>query len=94
MHVGLEDGTYLGGWVNSYSPDSDETADPELTLAGPITFRGSEDDEPSDLGVSAVSISARRPSYLTVTYVAKGVEVAAADPRVIEPEEEIAPSVG
>lgn len=71
VYVGcvLEDGSYLGGWVNSYSPDSDETPDRELTLAGPITYRGSDDDEPADLGVSAVAVSARRLSYLTVTYV-------------------------
>lgn len=65
----LEDGTYFGGWVNSYSPDSDETADRELTLASPIQYRAAGAAVVEDLAVSAVSISARRLSYLTVTYV-------------------------
>lgn len=91
----LEDGTYLGGWINSYSPDSDETADRELTLAGPITFRGPDDDEPSDPGVSAVSISARRLSYLTVTYLPTGTEPAAIEPEVAPPAGDgAAPSAG
>lgn len=72
VHAGctLEDGTYFGGWVNSYSPDSDETADREMTLSAPIQFRApGADSEVEELPISAVSISARRLSYLTVTYV-------------------------
>ena len=90
----LEDGTYLGGWVNSYSPDSDETADRELTLAGPITFRGPDDDEPSDPGVSAVSISARRLSYLSVTYLPKTFEDSAVKPVSATPSEGAEASAG
>lgn len=74
----LEDGTYLGGWVNSYSPDSDETADRELTLASPIQYRAPGDDGVQDLPVSAVSVSARRLSHLTVTYVPEEAQDTAA----------------
>lgn len=66
----LDDGSYLGGYVLSYSPNSEETADRELVLAGTITFRGAESDaEPIDLDVGAVAISARRLQYLTVSYL-------------------------
>jgi hypothetical protein len=65
----LDDGSYLGGWVLSYSPDSDETADRELTLSGPISYRSPTEDAVVDLGVGAVAVSARRIQYLTVSYV-------------------------
>jgi hypothetical protein len=65
----LDDGSYLGGWVLTYSPDSDETADRELTLSGPVTYRSPTGQEAMDLGVSAVAVSARRIQYLTVSYL-------------------------
>jgi len=65
----LDDGSYLGGWVLRFSPDSDETADRELTLSGPVTYRSPTGDETVDLGVSAVAVSARRIQYLTVSYL-------------------------
>jgi hypothetical protein len=65
----LDDGSYLGGWVLSFSPNSDETADRELTLSGPISYRSPTVDEPVDLGVGAVALSARRIQYLTVSYL-------------------------
>lgn len=72
--VTLEDGTYLGGYVLSYSPDSKETADRELTLSGPINFRApdsNDDGEGTRLEVGAIAISARRINYLTVSYITR-----------------------
>ncbi|MFL6161057.1 MAG: DUF6338 family protein [Jatrophihabitantaceae bacterium] len=73
----LDDGSYLGGWILSFSPDSDETADRELTLSGPISYRSPTADDAVDLGVGAVAVSARRIQYLTVSYVDRA---AAAEP--------------
>jgi hypothetical protein len=71
VYVGaqLDDGTYLAGWVLSYSPNSDETADRELTLSGPISFRSPTADVVSELDVGAIALSARRIQYLTVSYL-------------------------
>ena len=70
VYVGvvLDDDTYLGGPVLSYSPDSDETADRELTLTAPIAYRGANNTKPIRLEVGAVAVSARHIRYLTVTY--------------------------
>lgn len=67
--VALDDGTYLSGWVLSFSPDSDETADREITLSGPVMISTASSPTLVDLGVGAVAISARRIQYLTVSYV-------------------------
>ena len=67
--VVLEDDTYLGGEVLSFSPDSDETPDREMTLGAPIAYRGAGDHELTALDVDAITISARRIRYLTVSYV-------------------------
>lgn len=67
--VTLDDGSFLGGWVLSYSPDSDETADRELTLSGPITYRSSTSEDAAELGVGAVAVSARRIQFLSVSYI-------------------------
>lgn len=71
IYVGvvLEDDTYLAGALLSYSPDSDETADRELTLVGPIKFRPSGGESEVDLDVGAVAVSARRIRYMTVSYL-------------------------
>jgi hypothetical protein len=65
----LDDGTYVGGWLLSYSPDSDETENRELALTGPLAFRAPEAEETDTLEVGAVTISARRLQYLTVSYL-------------------------
>ncbi|MEO6703710.1 MAG: DUF6338 family protein [Jatrophihabitantaceae bacterium] len=67
--VTLDDGSYLGGWVLSYSPDSDESADRELTLSGPISYRSPTAANAGNLDVGAVAVSARRIQYLTVSYI-------------------------
>jgi Family of unknown function (DUF6338) len=70
-YVGCEltDGAYLGGRLYSFSPDSAETADRELTLSAPITYRPVDGDDARDLEVSALIVSARQIKFLTVTYV-------------------------
>jgi hypothetical protein len=71
VYVGctLDDGTYVGGWLLSYSPDSDETDNRELALTGPLAFRAPEAENTDTLEVGAVTISARRLQYLTVSYL-------------------------
>ncbi|HEU5268924.1 MAG TPA: DUF6338 family protein [Jatrophihabitans sp.] len=65
----LDDGSYLGGWLLTFSLDSDETADREITLTGPIAYRSPTAAKAVDLGVGAVAVSARRIQYLTVSYL-------------------------
>lgn len=71
VYVGctLDDGTYLGGWLLSYSPDSDETENRELVLTGPLAFRGPDAEDTGTLEVGGVTISARHLQYLTVSYL-------------------------
>ena len=69
--VNLDDGTYLGGYLLSYSPNSDETADRDLVLSGTIDYVSADGKEKrADLGVGAVIVSAHHIKYLTVSYVA------------------------
>ncbi len=65
----LDDGTYLAGFLYTYSPDSDETADRELTLTGPIEYRATGSADTAELTVGAIAISARKVQYLTVSYL-------------------------
>jgi len=65
----LDDGTYLAGFLYTYSPDSDETADRELTLTGPIEYRVAGSASAVELSVGAIAISARKIQYLTVSYL-------------------------
>jgi hypothetical protein len=65
----LKDGSYVAGQLYSFSPESDETPDRELTMSAPITYRPSGSDESSTLDVSAIIVSAREIKLLTVTYL-------------------------
>lgn len=70
IHVGcqLDDGTYVAGFLSTFSAESDETPDRELVLAGDLKIRvvgGALEDYPA----SALVVSARRLQYLAVTYV-------------------------
>lgn len=71
VYVGctLDDGTYLAGWLLSFSPNSDETENRELVLVGPIAFRAPDAIDETTLQVGAVTVSARRLQYLTVSYI-------------------------
>jgi Family of unknown function (DUF6338) len=76
IHVGcqIDDGSYLAGYLYSFSPDSDETEDRELTLTGDISFRPpGATSQPQPLGVGGVIVSARHISYLTVSYVERAL---------------------
>jgi hypothetical protein len=72
MHVGctLDDGSYVAGWLNSYSNVADDSADRDLLLAGPIRYRVSGGEEEKILrNVGAISVSARHIILLTVSYL-------------------------
>ncbi|QFZ18498.1 DUF6338 family protein [Saccharothrix syringae] len=66
----LEDGSYLAGFLHSYSRTAKEHPDRELTLRGDITHRPASSTTAAVLpDVNAVAISARRIQFLTVTYL-------------------------
>jgi hypothetical protein len=72
VYVGCElnDGSYLGGELFTYNSDEEETADRELALSAPITYRAAETDEPVELeDVGAVSVSAGQIKFMTVSYL-------------------------
>jgi hypothetical protein len=66
----LEDGSYLSGPIYRCNTGIEETADRELILSSPVTLRQVDASE-TDLGVGAVTISARRILYTTVTWIPK-----------------------
>jgi hypothetical protein len=63
----LDDGRYVGGWVYSFSAESDETENREIVLTEPQTRDGSGNVVAME--ASAVVVSARRLQFVTVTYV-------------------------
>lgn len=72
VYVGCElnDGSYLGGELFTYNSDEEETADRELALSAPITYRAADTDEPVELeDVGAVSVSAGQIKFMTVSYL-------------------------
>jgi hypothetical protein len=80
----LEDGSYVAGEVFSFNTDVEETADRELVLRPPITYRASGEQETTEFPVSALAISSQRIKFLTVTYIphrgdTQGEEQAARD---------------
>lgn len=81
----LDDGSYVSGEVLSFSHDVEETADRELVLRPPISYRAAGADEPQELLVSAFVVSARAMRFLTFTYVPMASAVEAARPGV-QPE--------
>jgi hypothetical protein len=72
IYVGctVDDGSYVSGFLNSYSKVGTEHADREITLRAPVTYRPSEDSNAVPLdNVGAVALSARHIVLMTVTYV-------------------------
>jgi hypothetical protein len=72
VYVGctVDDGSYVSGFLNSYSKVGTEHADREITLRAPVTYRPSEDSKAMPLdNVGAIAISARHIVLMTVTYV-------------------------
>lgn len=83
VHVGchLSDGTYVAGWLLTYSRSAADVADRELTISGPVQYRAAGQDEATELpNVGAVAVSARQLTLLQVSYV----RVAQPDVREIE----------
>ncbi|MFB6753114.1 DUF6338 family protein [Streptomyces sp. NPDC056353] len=73
VHVGchLDDGSYVAGMLRSFNRDSNDTADRELTLTGPITYRAPGSTQAQILdGVGAAAVSARRITLMTVGFLA------------------------
>ena len=72
VYVGcdLRDGSYVGGLLDWYSTEVDETADRDFVIAEPITYRppDSSDDRTID-GFSRLVLSARDVARLYVSYV-------------------------
>ncbi len=65
----IDDGSYVSGFLNTYSKVGTEHADREITLRAPVTYRASGDSEKVKLdNVGAVAISARHIVLMTVTY--------------------------
>ena len=80
IYVGctLDDGSYVSGFLNSYSKVGTEHADRELTLRAPITYRPPQDSDAVQLdNVGAVAISARHIMLMTVTYTTPSAAPAA-----------------
>jgi len=100
MYVGcvLEDGSYLAGTLHSYSRVPDEHGDRELTLRGDILYRAPGDDTAAVLPqVNAVAVSARRLTFLTVSYLTPTPPVVvppAASPPVVVPPAAVPPTGG
>lgn len=72
VHVAcqLDDGTFVSGFLLSFSGESDEIADRDLVLGGPLFVRPPGQDEGGPYDASALVLSARRMQFLAVTYVA------------------------
>lgn len=65
----LDDGSYIGGTLWSFSSDIDETADREISLAPPIFYRATEADSDLELAnVGTATVSSRRIKFPAVTY--------------------------
>lgn len=71
IYVGCElaDGTYISGYLLSYSTDANETSDREIALAAPITHRPPGGSATILPNVGAVTVSAGQMKYMTVTYL-------------------------
>jgi hypothetical protein len=66
----LTDGSYMAGYLMRYSTKTDETADRDLVIAGPVQYRGPGQATTSELqNVHAVSLRAAQIKYLAVTYL-------------------------
>lgn len=81
VYVGcdLADGAYIGGFLDWYSTEVEETADRDLVLAEPLTFRPADESEDRVLTFSRLVVSARQISRLYVSFLDAGPQVAGAD---------------
>ncbi|USX54342.1 DUF6338 family protein [Lentzea sp. HUAS12] len=86
VHVGchLSDGTYVAGWLLTYSRSAAEVADRELTISGPVQYRAAGQQEAVELpNVGALAVSARQLTLLQVSYVRVAQSSAQADVREV-----------
>lgn len=65
----LEDGSWVGGYLKSFSTEVEETADRDLVITPPILYRPVGSNEEVQWPTSAVIVSARRIMLLDVQYV-------------------------
>jgi hypothetical protein len=69
----LLDGTYVAGYLLTYSTEPDEISDRELTLASPMAYRAPGGRQPSVLpSIDAFSIKVSQMRYLGVSYIELG----------------------
>lgn len=72
VHVGcvLTDGSFVSGWLLSFSNQADDIADRDLTLASPIKYRPAGcDTVVEQMGVGSVVVAARQIALIFVSYV-------------------------
>ena len=72
VHVGclLTDGSYLCGWLHSFSNLEADSPDRDLTLAPPIEFRPTGSQQAQEIpGLGAATVAARQIAALFVSYV-------------------------
>ncbi|MEV0418243.1 DUF6338 family protein [Streptosporangium canum] len=89
IRVGCEltDGSFIGGRLQHFAYQAEETGDRELAVRGPFEHRPAKDQPARDLsGEHFVTISARQIKYLTVTYLAAPAARQAKEP-VTDPRE-------
>jgi Family of unknown function (DUF6338) len=69
VHVGcvLDDGTYVGGYLGSFTLAEQETPDRDLILTEPITYRPARKEKAVDPGAQSVCVSAARIKVMFVT---------------------------
>ncbi len=72
VYVGcdLQDGSYVGGLLDWYSTEVQETADRDFVIAEPITYRSADSQEDRMIeGFSRLVLSARDVARLYVSYI-------------------------
>lgn len=71
MYVGchLSDGTYVAGWLLTYSRSVADVADRELTISGPVQYRAAGQETTELPDVDAMAVSARQSTLLQVSYI-------------------------
>lgn len=68
----LTDGSYLDGFLESFNSSVEEDGARELVLQRPVRYReAGADDEPVDLQVDALTVSASQLRFVTTTWLGK-----------------------
>jgi len=68
LSIVLEDGSWLSGTLMSWSRDSDDSQDRELTIREPMHYRSANGKKSHPLDSAALVVSSRRILYLSVQY--------------------------